>query len=197
MTLDINAIRESFEKAKPIAGDVANKFYEVLFHDFPASKGLFTEVNMDKQKKALIGSLVYIVDHLEDGDKLKDYLMKMGSRHVSYGTQTEHYSWVGQSLLKTFAHFFGPAWTPQLKKEWSTAYTFIAETMLEGAAQKKPEIVNIREKAKIICNNLLLETMDNHLDDSFIEEARSKVRAILNRLLEEECDKLLNDKEAA
>lgn len=197
MSLDINMIRSSFEKAKPIAGDVANKFYEFLFQDYPAAKGLFTDVNMAAQKKALINSLVYIVDHLEDGEKLTNYLKKMGSRHVNYGTEPEHYSWVGQSLLKTFAFFFGDEWTPELKSQWTQAYTFIAETMLEGAENKTPEISQIREKARAICNNLLLETIEEQLDENFKEEVRAKVRSILVQVLEEESEKLFHNKKAA
>lgn len=135
MALDPKIIKESFEVAKPLADEVVAKFYEFLWTDYPESKALFEKVSMEDQKKALIGSLVFIVDHLEETEKVVKYLEDMGARHVNYGVETAHYGWVGSTLLKTFAHFFGEKWTPELKAQWTEAYTIISTTMQNGAAQ--------------------------------------------------------------
>jgi hemoglobin-like flavoprotein len=131
--LNPKMIKDSFELAKPIATQVVDKFYEFLFQDYPAAKPLFSKVEMEKQKKQLLTSLVFIVTNLENGPVLVDYLKKMGARHVAYGTDAAHYPLVGETLLKTFAFFFKEKWTPELKEQWSLAYGIIAKTMLEGA----------------------------------------------------------------
>jgi len=191
MSLKVELIRESFDLAKPIADQVADKFYEFLWGDFPASQALFEGVKMETQKKALIGSLVYAVDHIDNPDKLVPYLQKMGERHVKYGAESEHYSWVGQSLLKTFAFFLKDAWTPELEQQWTLAYTFIAETMMEGAANMTPDLGEIKLRAKDICNSLLVEMLDEGVDNGFEQLVRAKVRKVLFKILEEESQELL------
>lgn len=190
MSLNVELIRESFEQAKPIADQVADKFYEFLWGDYPVSKTLFESSNMKKQKKALIGSLVYIVDHVDQPDKLVPYLQKMGERHLGYGTQAEHYEWVGNSLIKTFAHFFGENWTAELEQEWTNAYIFIADTMQEGATNSIPEVTDLRERAKTICDGLLKDVLEEKIDEQFEQYVRAKVRKVLFRILEEESEQL-------
>ncbi|MEZ5894003.1 MAG: globin domain-containing protein [Parvularculaceae bacterium] len=132
MTFDPKIIEESFAVAKPIAAEVADKFYEILWADYPQSKALFEGANMAKQKAALMNALAAVVDHLDDPQWLSDTLYKMGHRHAAYGAKDEHFVWVGASLLKTFAHFFGEAWTDELKQNWLGAYEAIAGLMLPG-----------------------------------------------------------------
>ncbi len=132
MGLDTKMIRDSFELAKPMANDVVDYFYQIMFEDYPEAKPLFKGADMKKQKQALLGSLVFIVNNLDDSKKLVDYLQKMGARHNDYGVIFDHYSIVGNSLMKTFSHFFGDKWTKDLAAEWIKAFRFIAGEMIEG-----------------------------------------------------------------
>ncbi len=133
MSFDPKIIKESFELAKPIANDVVDKFYEFLWSDYPESKALFDGVNMNHQKKALLNSLVFAVENCDNTDKLIPYLEAMGSRHLNYGTQEEHYPIVGATLLKTFEFFFKEKWTPELNEQWSNCYGVISSVMISGA----------------------------------------------------------------
>ena len=137
MALDPKIIKESFENVKPIAMEVITYFYDFMFEKYPEAKPLFASVDMEKQKLALINSLVYVVTNLEDGDKLSSYLKGLGSRHVNYGVVEAHYAIVGDCLLSTFAHFFKDGWTPELKSQWTEAYGVIQGFMLEGAGTHK------------------------------------------------------------
>jgi len=146
---------------------------------------------MESQKKALINSLVFIVDHLDSNDKLVHYLENMGERHVKYGTEAEHYDWVGDSLLSTFAHFFKDAWTKELKHQWTTAYGLIAETMLAGAARAKKD-------GKV--HHLKQDHHEGHnhhvnvsLPDSLKHEIRAHVRAQFDALIVEEYRKAIEE----
>lgn len=207
MGLNVELLRASFEKAKPIAGEVADKFYEHLWGDYPQSKALFKNVKMPNQKKALVGSLVFIVDNLENPEKLSEYLGAMGGRHVGYGTQPEHYEWVGASLLKTFAYFFGDDWTEELNNAWADAYGAITQLMLAGAEEVAPTAIQgpnnevIIEKARGVANTLINQVMqetvkEELLNEELVENIRVEVRKVIYQVLEEESEKLLGKKAA-
>jgi hemoglobin-like flavoprotein len=135
-TFNPQVIRDSFELAKPIGDQVINKFYETLWETYPDSKPLFQNTNMDRQKQNLLGSLNFIVENLENPGALTEYLKKLGARHIRYGVKTEHYAWVGDSLLKTFAHFFGDKWTPELQEQWTNAYGAVVDLMFAGTMEQ-------------------------------------------------------------
>ena len=132
MPFDPQIIEDSFAQAKPISAEVADKFYEILWTDYPQSKALFEGADMAKQKVALMNSLSAVVDHIREPEWLTDTLYKLGHRHAAYGARPEHFEWVGVSLLRTFAHFFGEAWTDELQENWLGAYEAIAGLMLPG-----------------------------------------------------------------
>jgi hemoglobin-like flavoprotein len=186
-SLNVKVIRDSFDAVKPIADDVVTKFYEILWRDYPAAKGVFANVDMDNQRKLLINSLVYIVDNLENSEKLITYLKRMGKRHVNYGTEPEHYDWVGASLLKAFSFFLGSDWTPRLKEQWTIAYGVIAETMKEGAKEATKPTATPKDNAVSIFDGL-----EN--DGDIKELARIAARKILREAMEEEILALFNKK---
>ena len=195
MSLNIELLRSSFEKVKPMASDVADKFYEFLWSDYPGSKALFEGVDMNRQKKALLGSLVYIVDHLES-EKLVPYLKSMGSRHLDYNTEPEHYDLVGASLIKTFAFFFDDEWSDELNQAWSDAYGVISSTMISGAKEsvkeeKEAEKIDIREYTKKLCEELVAEVIEEELENLVKEIARPKIKQLILKTLEEESKNLL------
>ncbi len=40
---------------------------------------------------------------------------------------------MGQALLATLAYFLGDAWTPELQRGWTEAYSLVARTMIQAA----------------------------------------------------------------
>jgi hemoglobin-like flavoprotein len=197
MPLDIQVIRDSFEKAKPIAGEVADKFYEILFEIAPPAEGLFKDVDMDVQKRALMKSLTFAVDNIDQEQKLYDYLFKMGARHFDYGATEDHYPIVGEALLNTFAHFFGADWTAELEDQWVQAYQAISGIMIEGQRSRSPEIGTIKDKAKQVAKSLLIEVLDEEMDDEIIAMVRNRIRNTLMEVLQEESEQLGLDVKAA
>ncbi len=149
MSINIPLIKESFEAVKPHANDFVNHFYEVLFNRYPQSKELFKKVNMEQQKKALIASLSHIVEFIEDGEHLTDYLQKMGTRHLKHGTTDEHFAWVGESLIATFEYFFDEQWTNELKNSWIEAYGIISEEMKKGMKKDKHQVHEMKFKQEL------------------------------------------------
>ncbi len=191
MSLNIPLIRSSFDVAKSIAPQVADTFYEFLFADYPAVIPMFEGVAMEKQKKALLGSLVFIVDHLEDGEKLTNYLKSMGARHLDYGTEEAHYDAVGNTLLKTFRTLFGENWNDELENCWADAYNVIAGIMVEGAREATPEIEDLSDAAKQVAAKMVMEALEESIDGELKEMMRVRVRRLLLQLIKEEEKKLL------
>jgi hemoglobin-like flavoprotein len=186
MSLDIQVIRDSFAQAAPIADQVADKFYEFLFSDYPAAKPLFENVNMANQKKQLMAGLSRTVELLDRPEELTKYLKASGQRHVKYGTKEEHYPLVGNTLIKTFAHFFGDAWTPELQQQWLWAYEFIANTMIQGAKEFTPTSGDITSKIQTVCHKLIEEQLETIIDDTIKAKIKERVRQEIYQAIDEE-----------
>lgn len=131
--MNIQALENSFAYIKPHATEFVNNFYNNLFHDYPQVKPLFANTNMTEQKKHLMDALILVINNLKQPEVLAETLKHLGSRHVKYGTLQEHYSMVGQSLLKTLKSSLGSEWTPEVEKSWIDAYGVITNVMLAGA----------------------------------------------------------------
>lgn len=62
-------------------------------------------------------------------------LRELGRRqHVAYGVRAGHYDPVGAALLWTLGQGLGPAFTDPVREAWTAAYTLVAQTMQDGAA---------------------------------------------------------------
>lgn len=138
--LQVELLESSFELVKPRASDFVDSFYTHLFNDYPAAKPLFAHISMRDQGNKLLASLVFVVENLKKPGALTEALKGLGARHVKYGALPEHYPWVGNTLLKTFAEYLGEAWTPPTKKAWVDAYGVITELMLDGADYSQEDV---------------------------------------------------------
>ncbi|VEP16735.1 Hemoglobin-like flavoprotein [Hyella patelloides LEGE 07179] len=138
--LQAGLLESSFEAVKPQVDEFVNSFYNNLFTMYPEAKPLFEHLDMAKQKKMLLNSLVLVVNNLRKPDVLSDTLRGLGARHVKYGALPEHYPLVGSSLLTTFEQYLKEDWTPQVKQAWVDAYGAITELMLDGADYSSSEV---------------------------------------------------------
>jgi hemoglobin-like flavoprotein len=68
-----------------------------------------------------------------DLDDIVPDLQDLGSRHVEYGAQAEHYPVVGEVLIGTMAEIAGDAWKPEYTAAWQEAYGVVQGVMLQGA----------------------------------------------------------------
>jgi len=133
MHLRIELLEQSFEKIASQADDFVVSFYENLFADYPEAKPLFADSHMAKQRQMLKHGLVMIVENLRNPERLRQKLNGLGARHVQYGALPEHYSFVGNSLLKTFEQYLQADWTMETKSAWVEACEVTMALMLEGA----------------------------------------------------------------
>jgi NAD(P)H-flavin reductase len=136
--VDIPAMRANFAKAAATGDEAPLYFYSHLFLSHPETRQLFP-VSMAHQRDRLFAALGDVVARVDDLQALVPILQQLGRDHRKFGTLAAHYPAVGGSLLATLEHF-DDEWSPELAKDWTEAYTLVAEVMIEAAdaAQEQP-----------------------------------------------------------
>ena len=137
MNLDIQLLESSFDKIRNRATKFSASFYVRLFAMHPELKPMFKNVDIVAQEKKLVSSLAIIVENLRNPEELTRALKSLGAYHHEVGTMQEHYPFVGQALIETFADYLGEDWNTKTEQAWLEAYNLISEIMLEGA--KNPD----------------------------------------------------------
>ena len=130
--MDERRLKESFARAAAYGDEVALFFYSHLFLGHPELRDMFP-VSMSIQRDKLLNALGRIVADVSSHDALIPFLRGLGRDHRKFGTVAEHYPAVGASLLATLAHFNGTVWNEDLARDWTEAYTVIAQVMTEAA----------------------------------------------------------------
>lgn len=131
--MDIPAMRANFAKAAATGDEAPLYFYSHLFLSHPETRQLFP-VSMAHQRDRLFAALGDVVARVDDLDALVPILQQLGRDHRKFGTVAAHYPAVGGSLLATLEHF-DDQWTPELAKDWTEAYTLVAEVMVAAAEE--------------------------------------------------------------
>jgi NAD(P)H-flavin reductase len=131
--VDIAAMRANFAKAAATGDEAPLYFYSHLFLSHPETRQLFP-VSMAHQRDRLFAALGDVVARVDDLDALVPILRQLGQDHRKFGTVAAHYPAVGASLLATLEHF-DDDWSPELAKDWTEAYTLVAEVMIAAAEE--------------------------------------------------------------
>jgi hemoglobin-like flavoprotein len=135
MALEVETLEESFDLVAPQGEELMRRFYDRLFEVAPAVKPLFANVDMVRQRQALLNMLVVVRESLRDLDDIVPDLEALGARHAAeYGAEAAHYPVVGQVLLESMAEVGGAAWKPEYTAAWQEAYGVVQDVMLSGAA---------------------------------------------------------------
>jgi hemoglobin-like flavoprotein len=140
MTLNLNALEESFDLVAPHGDELMDIFYARLFAAAPAVKPLFAGTDLRRQKGMLLSALVLLRKSLRNLDMIVPALRELGARHVNYGARPEHYPVVGEVLIASMAEVAGAAWQPEHERAWVAAFTVVAGVMCEGAAAAELDI---------------------------------------------------------
>jgi methyl-accepting chemotaxis protein len=138
VSLNVSALRRSFELIAPRADRFADRFYEKLFADFPEVRPLFGRTDLADQRRMLIQMLTIVMRSLEQPAVLSRVLGELGARHVDYGVREEHYPLVARTLMGALREFAGEAWTDEFNTAWTEALYAVAGLMLEGAKGRQP-----------------------------------------------------------
>lgn len=134
MTPDqIHVLRKSFARVESQAQIAALAFYRRLFELAPEVRPLFTS-GIEEQASKLMETLALAVNLTDRPGSLETELRQLGARHVMYGVVDEQYDVVGRALLDMLSDVLGSDFTPATRAAWTEFYTFVADTMKQGAA---------------------------------------------------------------
>ena len=132
MTLEVDVLRASFQRALVREPDLTRRFYERLFSSHPEARALFRRNSPEVQERMLADALVAAMDHLEDAPWLQENLGRLGARHAGYGVTPEMYGWVGDSLIATLRDAASADWTAEQEVAWGDLYAAVTQMMLAG-----------------------------------------------------------------
>jgi hemoglobin-like flavoprotein len=133
--MNAQRIKENFALVADHGLEVADYFYADLFERNPGYRSLFP-ASMEQQHKVLLAALAQIVEWVDNTEELIPYLQRLGSDHYGFGVTAEHYPEVGASLVATLRHFSGDSWSPDLEKDWITAYGVVSEVMVQAGGER-------------------------------------------------------------
>ena len=88
---------------------------------------------MREQHKKLLTTLALVVRSLHAPEKILPAVKSLAVKHVGYGVLPEHYTLVGNALLRTLKKGLGPAYTPEVRDAWVEAFRMLAGIMKEAA----------------------------------------------------------------
>lgn len=128
----IELVQRTFALAAPMAGEIADRFYQRLFVLDPSLRPLFSH-DLQQQGDKLMTVLAFAVHGLSKPETILEPVRRLGARHVHYGVQPQHYATVGEALLWTLEEIFGPAFTPDVRDAWAAAYGLLAGVMQDAA----------------------------------------------------------------
>ena len=131
--IQIELVKETWEKVIPISDIAAKIFYQRLFDQNPEIKPLFDGADLPQQRKKLVKAINMVVVSLERIENLIPVIRDLGQRHVSYGVEDKHYGQVGEALLWTLEVGLKDAWNEEVATAWTNAYSLLAAVMIEGA----------------------------------------------------------------
>jgi hemoglobin-like flavoprotein len=139
MTPDqIALVQETFKPVLEIKDTAADLFYDRLFHDDPSLRALFPE-DLGEQKKKLMATIATAVGALDRLDTIVPTVQALGIGHAGYGVRPAHYDTVAGALIWTLEQGLGEAFTPEVRDAWVAAYTILADTMKDAAAQAEED----------------------------------------------------------
>ncbi len=129
---DVQLVKSTFDKVKPIASDAAALFYGRLFEIAPEVKPLF-KGEIAEQGRKLMATLAVVVNGLDNLPSILPAASALAKKHVGYGVKAEHYTPVGAALLWTLERGLGADWTPPVATAWTNAYTTLSGFMIGEA----------------------------------------------------------------
>lgn len=204
MGFEPKIVKDSFELAKPIADKMVKRFYENLTTDYPQSKTLYLEGQQPEQQLAVLKALIYIVDHLDNKEKLSAFLTTLNERYQFGLSDPLINQWVRSSLLKTLGEAFGSDWSSELSEQWQFAYQTVAGYLQDSSHKSSNKTIselatvinfpgsllprcelpqevknNIRDEARKTVNDLLKKEYQNALNAEINALTDESVKAII------------------
>jgi hemoglobin-like flavoprotein len=142
----VSLVQKSFESVAGLGEKAAEIFYGELFEIDPSLRTMF-KGDMAEQRKKLLAALALVVRSLHAPQNILEPVRKLAVKHVGYGVQPVHYTYVGNALLRTLKKGLGDQFTPELWDAWIEAYATLADIMKEAAYGGRNELIESIRKA--------------------------------------------------
>jgi NAD(P)H-flavin reductase/hemoglobin-like flavoprotein len=130
--VDAIRLKKSWSEVAAHGDQVPLFFYSYLFLHHPYTREMFP-VSMANQRDKLVTALGQVVSGVDDLDAMRPALEQLGRDHRKFAVVRDHYPAVGQSLLATLEHFSGSDWTPDVARDWASAFGIVADVMIRAA----------------------------------------------------------------
>lgn len=111
---------------------ITTKFYENLFVAHPELLNIFNQANQaqGRQQAALANAVHAAAVNIDNLEEILPAVIQIAHKHVSVGVLPEHYSIVGEYLLKAMKEVLGDAATDDIIEAWAEAYGVIADAFI-------------------------------------------------------------------
>ena len=125
-------VQQSFEKAAALGEKVAEIFYAELFAIDPSLRQKF-KGDMKDQHQKLLSALALVIRSLHAPERIVGAAQKLAIKHLDYGVIPQHYTYVGNALIRTLKKGLGPEFTPELQEAWVNSFRMLAKVMKQAA----------------------------------------------------------------
>lgn len=86
---------------------------------------------MSSQAWKLIDTITFVIDQIENDEKIMPEIKKIGLSHKEYNVKPEHYSIALDAFNWAWENVLGDEYTSEMKQVWSKFYNGIASLMIE------------------------------------------------------------------
>lgn len=158
-------IRSSWQAIRFSLNVEASKvFYDRLFDQFPMVRSMFSD-DMQAQYNKLYQAVSMAVNCLDDLDRFRPTLQKLGIAHCSYGVERAHYEAVTECFVWTLVSYIlvqmpnknAIDWIFELSDSWEWILTTIGGVMADAADEARgnhiSETLDVGEKVLTSTNN--------------------------------------------
>lgn len=128
----VTLVQQSYEMIAALGPRAAEIFYRELFAIDPSLRTMF-KGDIHEQHKKLLSALTMVVRALHTPESIVGVLEKLAVKHLDYGVTPEHYTCVGNALLRMLKKCLGPEFTPEISDAWVDAFRMIVKIMKKAA----------------------------------------------------------------
>lgn len=143
-------ISQSFRHIVPRAFEVTERFFDLLVRLYPEFKPIFESTDMRMISGAFLNAIIYIVDHLDEPENLKKYLMKVGKKHSQMSLRDDYFDKFRDTFLRTLSTELRDKWTQKVATHWDGALTLAFHYVKLGAGLSSTVDVDIETKSSFV-----------------------------------------------
>ena len=133
----IRIVQDTWEVGSRKKDELGKLFYSRLLWTDATAAQLFRNTKMSQQMDRLIQMLNVAFEKVEHLDEIRDSLVELGSRHVGYRVEPQHYASLRDSIIWALAQTLGAErWSLEADRSVGWAIDQVAAVMLEAASQE-------------------------------------------------------------